>query len=82
MSDPIAVDARFDKGGSVRPKAFEWKGLHYTIESLGRQWEDQGILHLLVMVDIDKVFELSFNPSTLCWHLLRSPHDFGSHQAV
>lgn len=82
MSDQISVEARFDKDGKIHPKVFEWKGLHYTVESIGRQWEENGILHILVMAIDDKVFELSFNPSTLDWHLLRSPRDFGRHQTV
>jgi hypothetical protein len=82
LNDPIVVDARFEKDGSIRPNAFAWKGLHYKIDSVGRQWEEQDIRHILVMVNGDKVFELSFTPSTLCWHLIRIPDDFGSHQAV
>jgi hypothetical protein len=82
MNDTLAVEARFDKDGKIYPKRFEWKGLHYLVESVGRQWVKHDITHILVMVGGDKVFELSFDPSTTCWHLLRSPLDFGRGQAV
>ena len=82
MNDQISVEARFDKDGKIFPKAFEWRGLHYNVESIGRQWEEAGVVHTLVMAIDEKVFELAFDPSTLKWHLLRSPRDFGRHQAT
>lgn len=82
MNDPIAVEAKFDKDGKIYPKRFEWKGLHYSVESVGRQWEEEDITHILVMVVGEAVFELSFNPSTTRWHILRDPGDFGRHHAV
>lgn len=81
MSDLISVESRFEKNGTVHPKAFEWKGRHYTVESVGRQWEEDGILHILVMV-ASEVFEISFNSSSMSWHLVRSPQDFGTHRAA
>lgn len=82
MNDSIAVEARFDKDGKIYPKRFEWKGLHYSVESVGRQWEVKNVIHILVMVIGEEVFELSFTPSTRLWHLLRSPRDFGRRHTV
>lgn len=82
MNEPISVEARFAKDGKIRPMGFEWKGLHYFVESTGRQWQADGILHILVMAIDAKVFELTFDPSNLNWHLVRTPRNFGKHDSI
>jgi hypothetical protein len=82
LSDLLSVEARFDKKGKIYPKSFERKGLQYSVGSIGRQWEEEGIYHILVMDLDEKVYELAFDPSSRTWHLLRSPQDFGRHQAL
>jgi hypothetical protein len=82
VSDPISVEAIFNKDGTIQPKAFEWNNLHFIIESVGRQWEESDTVHILVMANGDQVFELSFNSSSMCWYLIRKPQDFGRHCSV
>ena len=76
MSEPIAVEARFEANGTLRPIAFEWKGQRFIIENHGRRWEENGTQHFLVMVQGEQVFEIAFLQGENQWQLLRSPQDF------
>jgi hypothetical protein len=82
MSKSIPVEARFEPDGTLRPTAFEWKGKRYNIESLGRQWEEHGTQHFLVMVSSHQVFELVYLQGENHWQLKRSPKDFKKHPFV
>jgi hypothetical protein len=73
---PIAVEARFEPDGTLRPIAFKWEERRYTIENYGRQWEENGKHYFLVMVSGDRVFELVYLPGEGQWQLVRSPNDF------
>ena len=82
MSESIAVEARFEANGTLRPIAFEWKGQRFFIESHGRRWEENGSQHFLVMVQGKQVFEIAFLQGEDQWQLLRSPQDFNRHSVV
>lgn len=82
MSESLPVEIRFNPDGTLRPTAFEWKGQRYNIESLGRQWEENGAYHFLVLVADDQVFELVFLQAENQWQLRRSPRDFKGHSFV
>jgi hypothetical protein len=82
MTESIPVEARFEPDGSLRPIAFEWQGRRFEIESHGRQWEEHGVYHFLVMVSGDQVFELVYLQEENQWQLERSPKDFNPHPSV
>jgi hypothetical protein len=82
VSDPISVEAIFNKDGTIQPKAFKLNNRQYIVESIGRQWKESDTFHILVMANGNQVFELSFNSSSMCWHLIRNPQDFGKHRSV
>ena len=82
MNEAIAVEARFEVDGTLRPIAFEWRGQRLIIESYGRHWEKNGIHHFLVMVQSEQVFEIAFVAVENHWHLLRSPQDFNRHSVI
>jgi len=82
MSEPIAVEARFEVDGNLRPIAFEWNEKRFVIDSHGRRWEENGNQHFLVLVTGDQVFELAFLPSKNQWQLIRKPQDFNRPQIV
>jgi PncC family amidohydrolase len=71
----VAVDARFDTHGHPTPVAFQWQGQWLQVASLGRTWSTgQGtkvIHHYMVSVPGEAVFELSFEPATLRWRVVR-----------
>lgn len=77
MSYPIAVEARFETDGSIRPLAFVWQDEVIRIASLGRQWEMEGEVHFLVMPANERVFELAYRQTDGRWILCRRPQDFG-----
>ncbi|NIM93456.1 MAG: hypothetical protein GTO18_07075 [Anaerolineales bacterium] len=77
MSNPISVEARFSEDGSILPLKFNWQGQAYTITSHGRQWEENGVLHFLVMAAGDNAFELTYHTDERSWRLQRSPTEFG-----
>ena len=82
MTESIPVEARFEQDGSLRPIAFEWQGRRFEIESHGRQWEESGKHHFLVMVSGDQVFELVYLRQGNQWRLKRSPKDFNRHSSI
>ena len=77
MSDPIAVEARFERDGSIRPLAFVWEDEIRRVVSHGRQWEENGERHFLVMTADEGVYELAYQQQDGIWRLLRRPQDLG-----
>lgn len=82
MKEAITVDARFEPDGSIRPLNFKWQGQRFRISSLGRQWEQEGKYHFLVMCLAERVYELVFLPDQSTWYLARKPEDFGGRGSV
>lgn len=82
MTESIPVEARFESDGSLQPIAFEWQGQRFEIESHGRQWEEHGMQHFLVMVPRNQVFELVYHKEESLWRLERSPKDFNRHSSI
>ncbi|NIS79931.1 MAG: hypothetical protein GTO14_06940 [Anaerolineales bacterium] len=77
MNEPIAVEARFEVDGTIRPMAFIWQGRRYRITSLGRQWEQDSERRFLVMTSSYRVYEVAYLRQESAWRLRRSPEDFG-----
>ncbi len=67
--DPIDVTAHWSVDGQVTPISFTWHGEHFTVESVGRRWEDGPHLHALVMVFGGQVYELVFSTEEKRWFL-------------
>ncbi len=82
MSEPFPVEARFGSDGTLIPLSFEWQGQRYSVESYGRQWEEEGRQHFLVMVSGDLVFELVYLQEDNQWQVARSPHDFNKYANI
>jgi hypothetical protein len=82
MNDPISVEARFNLDGTLRPIAFEWRGQRFVIASHGRQWEQAGEYHFLVMTQAEQVFELVYLKEEMRWQLKRSPNELGRASAT
>lgn len=75
MNDPVAVEARAEEGGALRPLAFLWRQRRYPITALGRQWEQDDERHFLVMTTDDQVYELVYLAREGAWRLRRAPGD-------
>lgn len=75
VDEPIAVEARFDEDGAVRPRAFVWKGRTYQITDVGRQRTESKDYHqlryYLVMTPARETFELCLDTETLRWRITR-----------
>ncbi len=80
MSLPIAVEAKFETDGSIRPLAFVWKDTRIRIASLGRRWEQDEEVHFLVMSADEKVYELAYRQKDSLWFLCRRPENLGGKQ--
>jgi hypothetical protein len=65
---PIGVTAQFDIEGDIVPISFILKGVQYSIEAVGRKWQDEKGNHFLVMVPSERVYELLFAPNEMCWY--------------
>ena len=77
MSSPIQVETEIAPDGAVRPLSFVWEGRRYQVLETGRQQLVEGEQRILVMVQGDQAFELSFLLDDQSWHVRRSPEDFG-----
>jgi len=73
VNQPTQVDARFDAGGSVRPRRFTWGGAWLDVSDVGRQWQDAAGRHVLVMVGGRQTFELLLERESLAWRVVRAP---------
>ena len=69
--EEIEVTARFDAYGKISPLGFVWEGHTYRVESIGRTWQANDGIHVLVMTRGDKAYHLLFKPDIACWYLLR-----------
>jgi hypothetical protein len=74
--EPVQAAARWHSDGSFSPQQFSWNGRVYTVESTGRQWEDEQGLHVLCMVPGGAVYELVFQLDPAGWRL-RAPRERG-----
>lgn len=70
--EPIEVTAHFDTQGKATPLRFTWQGSVYPIESVGRHWKAEDLLHILVMVPEGRIFELLFDCQASRWYLGRA----------
>jgi nicotinamide-nucleotide amidase len=71
----VEVDARFEKPGHPVPLAFKWQGQWLLVASVGRTWSTgQGeklVHHYMVSTPGEAVFELTFEPATMRWRVVR-----------
>ena len=66
LSETHAVEALFQRDGSLVPRHFVWQGRRHEVSDHGRQWRDDGVRHFLVM-SLGRVWELRFDERTLHW---------------
>lgn len=65
--EQVEVAARWELDGRFEIRRFAWRGQVFTVESTGRQWEDETGLHVLCMVPGGQVFELVFHLNPAGW---------------
>jgi hypothetical protein len=65
--EQVQVSAFWDEEGWFSPRQFTWQGQTVRVESTGRQWEDEGGLHVLCMAFGGKAFELVFRLNPAGW---------------
>jgi hypothetical protein len=65
--EPSEVTARIDAEGRVYPLKFSVAAQTYSVESIGRSWQDESSYHILVMSAGDRVFELIFSTAEMKW---------------
>lgn len=66
---PVEVWVDIDQDGNMIPTDFSLGGVKYRIDSIGRQWVRGKRRHFLVMVPIDKVYELIYEPQGGRWFI-------------
>jgi hypothetical protein len=67
--EKVEVETRTDEAGETTPVRFKWNGRWYTIDSVGRRWQDERGRHVLVMVPGGQTFELLFTITEGRWYL-------------
>ena len=70
--ETVAVEAQWLPEGKVRPAAFTWRGRHWRVTGLGRQWDDAAGRHVLVITSDGSRFELCLTSAHSSWRLLRA----------
>jgi len=73
--ESIEVIARFNEQGQIDPLSFLRAGRSYHVDTIGRRWEDEAGQHFLVMVPLERVFELLYVASDSRWYLKRTGLD-------
>ena len=71
--EPTAVLAAFTAEGKVTPQRFDWQDSSLAVEGVGRRWSKAGQRCFNVMAMGGRLFELRFEPETLCWFIARGP---------
>jgi hypothetical protein len=77
MMLPISVETWRRRDGRSQPSAFTYRGRRILIRDIGRQWEQEGVFHYLVMDQLGEIYELAFDQSGEGWLLVRGPQDLG-----
>lgn len=70
-NDPISVTAIIGLDGQTQPTRLTWRGVHFNLVSVGRQWESESGRHILVEASDGARFELELSRSELVWYLRR-----------
>lgn len=75
-TQPIQVEARLARDGSLVPVLVVWRGREQRVSDVGRQWtqEHDGVphRHVLVMLPNSDRLELALNLHTLYWRLVQT----------
>ncbi|OGO33340.1 MAG: hypothetical protein A2Z16_10500 [Chloroflexi bacterium RBG_16_54_18] len=69
--ESVEVIARFNEQCQIDPLSFKREGRNYHVDAIGRRWEDDSGQHFLVMVPLERVFELLYVKSESRWYLKR-----------
>jgi hypothetical protein len=71
VNQAVAVEARFETDGKVRPRRFARGGTWLYVSDVGRQWVEADGRHVLVMAAGQRTFELLLERESLCWRVVR-----------
>ncbi len=66
--DPIEVTARFEPKGKIVPLSFIWKRRIYRVDSIGRQWDANDGIHILVMTPGNRAHHLLYMVEKGIWY--------------
>ncbi len=71
----VEVEARFEQPGHPVPLTLKWQGQWLSVASIGRTWSTgrgrRLLHHYMVSTPGDRVFELTFEPGTMHWRVVR-----------
>jgi PncC family amidohydrolase len=71
----VEVEARFEPSQHPTPLALKWQGRWLSVASIGRTWSTgrgkRLVHHYMVSTPGERVFELTFEPGTMHWHVVR-----------
>lgn len=73
MNEPTEVQARFGADGAMTVVTLTWRGHTLRVTSMGRQWVAGERRHFLVMVAMDRIFELTYHLASGQWHIVGAP---------
>ncbi len=69
LNDAIVVEGNL-RGELVFPKKITWREKQYQVISVGRQWSESDITHILLEVDDGSRMEITY-ATKKAWRLLR-----------
>lgn len=73
--EAIEVIARFEPTGEIYPLRLRRQDQEYLVEAVGRRWQAEDGLHVLVLTTTRHAFELLFDMAQGRWYLAQAPAD-------
>ena len=70
--EPVSVTAAFEKPYQVRPLKFKWSGRVLDISEITYTWqttEGRSKIYHFSVTHGGMLYELTFNPGSLLWHI-------------
>ncbi|MBN1220755.1 MAG: hypothetical protein JXM69_17675 [Anaerolineae bacterium] len=69
FDDPIRVTCSLDEQGDTNLQHLTWRGIHYPIVAVGRQWDDGDGRHVMAEAADFTRFELLLSRDDLIWRV-------------
>jgi hypothetical protein len=79
---PIEVKASFDSDGKIKPLSIRWQNQEQRVETLGRRWQAEDGLHILVLLQSGFAIELRFAPADSSWYLVKAQPGAGVAESI
>ena len=71
LDEPVLVTTKSAPDARLAPQLVVWRGRHFPIVTVGRQWEEETGRHVLVEANDGTRFELQLGRDNVSWRIKR-----------